>query len=86
MSYELQYKLQESSYKLRATSFEIQVTSYELISVTWKIPPAPADDTTVRYLDRSMIVRRKIVPYIDRIQLSRLICTGLWLYGTGAVP
>ncbi len=38
------------SYKLRATSFETQVTSYELRSVTRKNPPAPTDDSTVRYL------------------------------------
>jgi hypothetical protein len=80
--YELWYKLQASSYKLWTMSFEIQVTSYELISVTWKILAARSDDTTVWYLDRSMIVRCKIVPYIDRIQLSRLICAGCWLYST----
>jgi hypothetical protein len=57
MSYELRYKLQAISYELRATSFEIQAKSCELRSVTRKIPPLPADDNTVQYLDRSMIVR-----------------------------
>ncbi len=71
LSYELRYKLQYTSYELRATSFRILVKSYELRSVKCRIPPAPADDSTVQYLDRSMI---KL--YIDRIQLSRLICAG----------
>jgi hypothetical protein len=56
------YELQATSYKLRATSFERQVMSYELRSVPRKIPPAPADDNTVWY--------------IDGVQLSRLICAG----------
>ncbi len=40
----------DTSFKLRVTSFKTQVTSYELRSVTRKNPPAPADDSTVRYL------------------------------------
>jgi hypothetical protein len=83
MSYVTSYKLRVTSYelralkyKLRATSFEIQVTSYELKSVTCQILLAPADDCTVQDLDRSMIVRCKIAPYIDRILLSQLICAG----------
>ncbi len=69
------------------TSYELWNTSYELRAktVTWKILPAPADDNTVRYLTRSRIVWCKIVPYIDKIQMSRLICAGWWLYGTGVV-
>jgi hypothetical protein len=57
------------NYKLRATSCEIQDTSYELKSVTCQILPAPVDDCTVQGLDRSIIVRYKIAPYIDRIRL-----------------
>jgi hypothetical protein len=76
LSYELQYKLQATSYELQATNFEKQVTSYEIRSVTCKIPPALADDSMVRYLDRSVIVQCRIVLYIDRAQLSWLICAG----------
>jgi hypothetical protein len=86
LSYELRYKLHATSYELQITSFEKQVTSFKRRYVTCKIQPAPADDSTVWYLDLSMIVRCRIVPYIDRIQLSQLICTGWWLYGTGVVP
>jgi hypothetical protein len=69
--------IQGTSYELQATSFdETQVTSYELKSVTSQILPVPADDITVQDLDHSMIVQCKIVAYIDRIQLSRLICAG----------
>jgi hypothetical protein len=57
MNYELRYELRVTSYELRATSFEIQVTSYEVRSVTCKILPTPADDSTVRYLDGVMIVQ-----------------------------
>jgi hypothetical protein len=66
----------DTSYELQVTSFEIHVTSYELKSVTRQIMPAPADDSTVRDLDHSMIVQFKIISYIERIQLSWLICTG----------
>jgi hypothetical protein len=76
LSYELRYKLQATTYEQRATNFEKQVTSYDIRSVTCKILPAPADDSTVRYLDHSMIVQCRIVPYIDRIQLSWLIRAG----------
>jgi hypothetical protein len=41
MSYEIQYKLQD-------TSFEIQVTSYRLKSLAFQILPAPADDCTLK--------------------------------------
>jgi hypothetical protein len=41
-------------------TFEIQVTNYELKSVTCKSLPAPDDDSMVRDLFRSMIVRCKI--------------------------
>jgi hypothetical protein len=33
-----------------------------------------------------MIVRCKIIPCNDKIQLSCLICAGWWLYSTGVVP
>jgi hypothetical protein len=36
----------------------------------YKIPPSPAYDSTVPYLDCGMIVRCKTVPYIDKNQLS----------------
>jgi hypothetical protein len=70
MSYDKSYELSVIS-----TSFEKQVTSYKLKYATYKIAPAPADDSTVRYLDRGMIVWCRIVPYFDRIQLSWLIYT-----------
>jgi hypothetical protein len=57
-------------------SFEIHVTGYELRTVTGKILPAPADYSMVWDLDFSMIVQYKIVPWIDKIQLSWLICAG----------
>ncbi len=76
MSYDTSYKLRVTSYKLLAMSFEIQVTSYELKSATCQILPALADDSMVQDLDCSMNVQCKIVPYIDRFQLSRLICAG----------
>ncbi len=63
LSYEVLYKLQATSNELQARNFEKQVTSYEIRSVTCKTPPALADDSTVRYLDRSMIVQCRIVPY-----------------------
>jgi hypothetical protein len=72
MSYDISYKLRV----IRATSIEIQDTSYELKSVTCQILPAPAGDCTVQDLDRSIIVRCNIAPYIDRIRLSRLIYAG----------
>jgi hypothetical protein len=76
MSYDISYKLRVTSYELRATSFEIQDTSYEQKNCTCQILPAPADDCTVQDLDRSIIVRCNIAPYIDSIRLSRLICAG----------
>jgi hypothetical protein len=76
LSYELRCKLQATSYELGAMNFEKQVTSYNIRSVICKILPAPADDSTVWYLDCSVIVQCRIVLHIDRIQLSQLICTG----------
>ncbi len=51
-SYELKAMIDELQYQLQATSYELWRTSYELQAkktCTYKIPPAPADDSTVRY-------------------------------------
>jgi hypothetical protein len=69
LSYELRHKVKAMSYELRATSFETQVASFELrwLSRLMTVGTVPG---------RRLIVRWRIVPYIDKIQLSRLICAG----------
>ncbi len=55
-----------------------QITSYELSTMSYwyrtryelhKNAPAPSDDSTVRCLDRNIIVRRRSAPDVDGIQL-----------------
>jgi hypothetical protein len=46
--------------------------------MTYKIPSAPANNRTVRYLDHRISIQCRIVPYLNWTQLSRLICAGWW--------
>jgi hypothetical protein len=73
--------IQATCYKLLAMSFEIQVTSYKLRSVTCK--SCLRQLMMVQYLDGSMIIRCKIVPYITADQRQLMIvqyrcCTQWW--------
>ncbi len=71
----LSVTVQVTSYGLWATSYELRGkicdTQNPACSGWWQYGTVPG---------HKIIVRCRIVLYIDRIQLSQLICMGWWLY------
>ncbi len=81
MSYDTSYKLRVTNYKLWDTSYELRAKICDMQKPAcagwWQYGTVPG---------RTMMVRCRIIPYIDKNQLSWLICAGWCLYGTGVVP